>query len=252
MKVGLIQANLAWNDPETNVKRAEVLALEAVTQGAVLIVLPEVFTTGFSMEAGAPAKKAGEAARAFLAKFAHDHGCWIAGSAPDAPDNDYARPYNTLLIFGPKGVVGSYQKQKLFSFAHEHDRYRAGSESVSVQLGEWRVSLFVCYDLRFPQLFAERANDTDLYLVVANWPTPRREHWRTLLRARAIENQAFIVGVNRVGTGGALHYSGDSMAIAPEGQIIVDQGNEERVDVVTLDRSEVTNYRSSFSALRDR
>ncbi len=252
MRVGLVQANLAWNDPTENVARSYELGDEAHEHGAELIVFPEVFTSGFSLERGSFAQRAGDAARSFLADFAATRGVWVAGSAPDAPDGDYSKPYNCLMVYGPEGLVGEYRKIHLFSYGAEHERYRSGQETLTLQLGEFRVSWLVCYDLRFPAIAADLANTTDVYVVVANWPTPRRNHWRILLQARAVENQAYFIGVNRVGIGGGLQYSGDSLVVSPRAEILVDMGDQQGVAVADLQKSEVDDYRREFPCLRDR
>ncbi len=252
MKAALIQMDIVWNQFEENLNRAQTLATQAVDSGAQLIVLPEMFICGFSFLQGADAQIAGEKAFDWLMDFAGRHGVWICGSAPDSDDGSWERPLNTLALFGPAGLVGKYSKLHLFSFGGEGDKYRAGNELLTVRLGEWRVSFFICYDLRFPEPFAALATETDLYVVVANWPQARREHWCTLLGARAIENQAYVVAVNRVGEGGGLRYVGDSRVISPTGGLISNAGEVQGCQMADLDLKAVWEYREKFSVLRDR
>jgi predicted amidohydrolase len=148
--------------------------------------------------------------------------------------------------------VTRYAKIHPFSYAGEHEHYCAGERVVTADVEGLRVTPFVCYDLRFPEPFRLAAAETDLFAVVANWPEERREHWRTLLRARAIENQAFVAGVNRVGDGGRLHYAGDSAAISPLGEILAEGGDREKVLFAEVEPTAVQRLRSRFPALNDR
>ena len=167
------------------------------------------------------------------------------------------RPANTLVLAGPDGTTHTYAKIHPFSYAGEHEHYAAGDRHVTVDVEGVRVSLFVCYDLRFADEFWTLAEDTDCYLVVANWPESRREHWRVLLRARAIENQAYVVGVNRVGQGGKLEYAGDSRIIGPLGGVRAEAPPEDGKGVETVliedvDPARVAEVRAEFPFLADR
>jgi predicted amidohydrolase len=145
-----------------------------------------------------------------------------------------------------------YQKIHPFSFGDENQHYRPGDRVVTWDVEGLRITPFVCYDLRFPEPFRLAADDTDAFVVIANWPERRREHWRTLLRARAIENQAYVLGVNRVGEGGGLVYSGDSAAIDPLGRTLVEASEREAVLVADVEPGAVASWRSTFPALKDR
>ena len=184
-----------------------------------------------------------------------EHGVWIGGSCPeialDAPAHDQ-RPSNAFVLAGPDGTVQRYRKIHPFSHADEERYVRAGSTFTTVEIDGVRLSLFVCYDLRFADEFWALAHDTDAYLVVANWPEKRRLHWSTLLRARAIENQAYVVGVNRVGEGGGLTYSGDSAIIDPLGEILASGAGAETVLFADIDTEHVAGTRSHFRFLQDR
>ena len=180
---------------------------------------------------------------------------WIGGSCPEVrPDNDAddARPSNSFVLAGPDGTVHRYRKIHPFSYAGEERYVRAGDQLVTADVAGFRVSMFVCYDLRFADEFWQLALDTDLYLVPANWPAGRREHWTSLLRARAIENQAYVVGVNRVGEGGGLRYSGDSRIIDPLGRELAAASETESILLADLSTDEVERTRSNFRFLPDR
>jgi predicted amidohydrolase len=187
----------------------------------------------------------------FLREQAAAHGIWVCGSAPErAADDD--RPHNTLVLAAPDGTVHRYDKIHPFSYAREHERFRPGGAHVTVDVEGLRVSLFVCYDLRFADEFWALAHDTDCYVVVANWPHSRRHHWRSLLVARAIENQAYVVGVNRVGEGDGLRYSGDSMIVDPLGEPLASGGWAEALLVTEVDPAVVAEVRRHYPFLADR
>jgi predicted amidohydrolase len=175
----------------------------------------------------------------------------MAASLPERPEGQ-ALPFNRLVLAAPDGTTHRYAKIHPFSYAREHERFAAGDVHVTVDVEGVRVSLFVCYDLRFADEFWALAHDTDCYLVVANWPESRREHWRALLVARAIENQAYVVGVNRVGQGGGLDYVGDSRIVDPLGDVLAEATGEEAVLIADLDPASVTEVRAKFPFLADR
>ncbi len=172
---------------------------------------------------------------------------------PHAADIAGELPVNRFVVAAPDGATHHYDKLYPFSYAREHERYRAGEKHVTVDIGGVRTSLFVCYDLRFAEAFWDLAHETDLYLVPANWPEARREHWRTLLRARAIENQAYVVGVNRVGTDPKLSYTGDSVVVDPFGEVLAEgQPGVEQVLVAEVDPARVAQVRADYPFLPDR
>jgi predicted amidohydrolase len=250
MKVALLQTDIAWNDPATNVTSCRRLATAAVDQGAQLLIFPEMFTSGFSLPVGELATESGARGQELLSEVAEQHKVATIGSLPEiGPDG---KVYNTAYVFQPNGVCQSYRKMHLFSFGEETSRYTPGEQPLTVSIDGLRCTLFICYDLRFPIPFYKRAQQTDLFIVVANWPTPRREHWQTLLRARSIENQAYVAGVNRVGDGGGLHYSGDSMIFAPDGSPITEAVDGEAIVIADVSPQKVSEWRETFPALRDR
>jgi predicted amidohydrolase len=174
---------------------------------------------------------------------------WILASVPEAGE---PRPRNMALLAAPDGRVTRYAKIHPFTFGGEHKVYAGGDRVLTARVGDLAVTPFVCYDLRFPEPFRLAAPDTDLFAVVANWPDARREAWRTLLRARAIENLCFVAGVNRAGEGGGLRYAGDSALISPWGEIIAEAGPGETVLVGDVDPAAVRDARAKFPALADR
>jgi len=251
VKVALIQHDIVWEDPDANFERLAPLIAEAAGQGARLAVLTEMYSTGFSMAAERIAEPAGGPSTAFLVDQAAANRLWVCGSLPELA-HGASRPSNCLVLAGPDGTILRYRKIHPFSFAGEHERYEAGDKHVTVMVEDVRLSLFVCYDLRFADEFWALAADTDCYVVVANWPAARRDHWRTLLRARAIENQAYVAGVNRVGTGGSLEYRGDSALIGPFGEVDAEAGDAETVVVVEAMPDRVAEVRASYPFLDDR
>ncbi len=249
MEVALLQLDIAWENVSENHRRAAQLLEGAATAGARLAVLPEMFSTGFSMDAGRLAQAPGGESETFLEAQAKALDLWIIASVPEAGT---PRPRNMALVVSPKGTAARYAKIHPFSYAGEDKHYAPGDRVVTVSIDGVRVTPLICYDLRFPEPFRLAAAETDLFVVPANWPELRRDHWRTLLRARAIENQAYVAGVNRVGDGGDLHYTGESAVIAPLGETLVEGGSEEGVLLASVDPEVVQKLRARFPALNDR
>jgi predicted amidohydrolase len=187
----------------------------------------------------------------FLAEQAARHCLWLAGSFPELPAGA-AKPHNTLLVAGPGGEQVRYHKIHPFTYAGEDRHYQAGEERVTVTIEGLRLGLFVCYDLRFADEQWALAPEVDAYLVVANWPESRRGHWQALLTARAIENQAYVVGVNRVGKGGSLSYTGDSRIVSPNGEVLASAAEGETMLLADLDPAEVARVRAALPFLPDR
>ena len=246
LSITLIQRELAWEQPADNRRQVEE-AIAGLDRAGDLVLLPEMFTTGFSMNALANAEPPGGDTEQWLGQLARRHDCALSGSIAV---RDGEGVYNRMLFATPQGVQ-YYDKRHLFRMAGEHKRYRAGRERVIVSWRGWRILLQVCYDLRFP-VFSRNRNDYDLALYVANWPAPRRQHWRQLLVARAIENLACVVGVNRIGSdANGLEYSGDSLAVAADGTLLMDMGNENGAARVVLDGAALQAYRESFPCQLD-
>ena len=249
MRIALVQMDLAWEDVPENHRRAGLLLEEAAAGGARLALLPEMFSTGFSMDSRRIAQPPGGPSESFLREQSARLDLWILASVPEAGEPS---PRNMALLVSPDGSVVRYAKIHPFSYAGEDRVYTAGDRVVTAEIEGMRVTPLVCYDLRFPEPFRTAADETDLFAVVANWPDQRREHWRALLRARAIENQAYVAGVNRAGDGNGLHYAGDSAAIAPLGETIVEADDREQVLFADVDPGIVRKLRSRFPALNDR
>jgi predicted amidohydrolase len=241
--------DLAWEDVAENHRHAADLLSEAKKGGGRLAILPEMFSTGFSMDAARIAQPPGGPSETFLREQARELDLWILASVPERGE---PAPRNMAMLVSPGGEVVRYAKIHPFSYAGEDRIYTAGDRVVTAEVEGVRVTPLVCYDLRFPEPFRTAAAETDLFVVVANWPDPRREHWRTLLRARAIENQAYVVGVNRAGEGDRLRYAGDSAAIAPLGETLVEADAREQVLFADVDPEVVKKLRARFPALSDR
>jgi omega-amidase len=246
LNVTLVQCELAWEQAQDNRGHIEAI-IDQLDGPTDLIVLPEMFTTGFSMNALANAEEPGGATEQWLQTMAHRMDCAITGSIAVKTDGGV---YNRMLFVTPN-AVHYYDKRHLFRMAGEHKRYLAGSERVVVAWRDWRILLQVCYDLRFP-VFSRNTEDYDLALYVANWPAKRRMHWRQLLLARAIENLACVIGVNRTGSDASgLHYSGDSLAVSQDGELLKDLNNENGAVRVVLNGAALQAYRESFPCQLD-
>ena len=251
MRVAALQTDIAWEDPPANFERLRPRIAEAAAAGARLVVLPEMYACGFSMATDRIAEPPDGPSAGFLVEQARRHGLWVAGSVPERPGQG-PRPFNTLIVAAPDGTATRYRKRHPFSYGGEDRHYASGDERVSVEIEGLRTALFVCYDLRFADDFWLAAPTTDAYLVVANWPARRRHHWTALLDARAIENQAFVIGVNRVGSGGGLEYAGDSRIVDPWGEVLAGAAAEETLLLAEVSPGRVREARESFPVLGDR
>jgi predicted amidohydrolase len=252
VRVAAIQHDIVWEDPGANFARLAPRIAAATDAGARLVALTEMYATGFSMATDRIAEPLDGPSTAFLVEQAAATGAWVCGSVPALAAPDAARPHNVLVLAAPDGTVHRYAKIHPFTYGREDEHYAAGDRLVTVDVEGIRVSLFVCYDLRFADEFWAVAEDTDCYLVVANWPAPRRLHWQALLQARAIENQAYVVGVNRVGEGGGLAYTGDSRIVDPLGELLATGAVGETTLLADVDPARVAEVRATFPFLRDR
>ncbi len=249
MRAALIQTDIAWEDWPASHAIASAHLKRAVEAGADLAILPEMFATGFSLNVAKTAQPEGGPTEQWLRSKARELAIHlIAGVA----ETGSPLPVNNALLVSPDGEVRRYSKIHPFSFAGEERFFGGGDRVVTWEIAGARVTPLVCYDLRFPEPFRLAADATDAFVVIANWPDRRRAHWQTLLRARAIENQAFVLGVNRVGDGDGIHYAGDSAAISPWGETLASAAEIETVLVVDVDPKEVESSRARFSALKDR
>jgi predicted amidohydrolase len=240
-----------WGDRDANFAQIAPLVATAVQSGATFVLLTEMFSTGFVVNRSDIGEPEGGPSSQFLSQMATQHKIWIGGSCPEVTTDD-PRPFNSFVLVSPHGEQHRYHKIHPFTFGGEDTYFRAGEKFVTVNVDGVRVTLFVCYDLRFADEFWATAANTDVYLVPGNWPASRREHWMALLRARAIENQAFVIGCNRVGTGGGLEYAGDSRIINPLGEIIEEAGNESIILYANVSAEEVQTVRTTFRFMQDR
>lgn len=245
LKVALLQTELVWQDAIAN---RQQLAAQLQQIHADLIVLPEMFSTGFSMQSSEIAEPEGETL-AWLQQQAKQLDAALCGSVATRTNRGCV---NRCYFVTPEGSVSYYDKKHLFRMAGEHQAYIAGDQRVVVQYRGWRLLLQVCYDLRFP-VFSRNRDDYDVALYVANWPAARSHAWRTLLQARAIENQAFVLGCNRVGTdGNGVDYSGDSLIVDYRGQPVAELATAAAgVLQAGLDYTQLMQYRQQFPAHLD-
>ena len=251
MRVAALQYDTVWHNPTANYERLAPWIDAAAAAKARLMILPETFPCGFSMDTAAVAEPVDGPSTRFLQEHAARTGMWICGSIPERAEGE-DRPRNTLVFAAPDGAHHRYAKIHPFTYANEHDHYAAGTEFLHLEIDEVRVTPFICYDLRFADEFWQTAARTDLYVVPANWPETRRNHWSTLLRARAIENQAYVAGVNRVGEGGGLKYSGDSAIIDPLGEVLAEASRDETLLIADVDPERVKAVRERLPFMQDR
>ena len=251
MRIAALQHDIVWADRQANFARLEPMISRAVQDGATFVVLSEMFSTGFVVDDENIGEPTGGPSSEFLSAQATRHGVWIGGSCPELGEGD-ARPFNSFVLAAPDGTQHRYRKIHPFTYGNEHLHFRAGASHVTVDVEDLRVTLFVCYDLRFADEFWVLAPDTDLYVVPANWPLSRQEHWLALLKARAIENQAYVVGCNRVGNGGGLAYGGASRIFSPLGDALASADSYEAIIVADVDAQHVREVRAKFPFLRDR
>jgi len=239
----LIQTGIEPNDPEANLTAYETLLDQA--HGHDLVVLPEVFTTGFSAQAREYAEEEGGRVYHWLTDWAHRLQAVITGSVVIQEEGQY---YNRLIWMRPDGSYQHYDKRHLFRMAGEHKRYAMGVERRVFELKGWRILPMICYDLRFP-VWSRNRGDYDLALYVANWPAARALHWQRLLQARAIENLSYVLGVNRIGQDEkGQAYQGDSAVYGPAGEPLVEAGSAKGCFSSTLKGKALLDYRSRFPA----
>lgn len=250
MKVGLTQMDIVWEDKEKNMQKARKLMEQAEKQGVDLLVFPEMTLTGFTMNT----KLAGEemlfspTLRFFKETSREYHMAMAFGFVEDFGE-EY---YNKLMIVSEGRVIYDYDKIHPFNYGEEGRHYIGGHEVKTTRIQNTEISGFVCYDLRFPEIFQAVSGQADMILVIANWPKERVLHWETLLRARAIENQCYIIGVNRIGKGNGLEYAESSMAFDPLGERLTKAHSKSELMVVEIDSEQVKQVRSRFPFKQDR
>jgi omega-amidase len=255
VRVALVSMDQHWRDPEANLARARRLLIDhVVPNGANAAIFPEMTLSGFFLHVGMECEEAaGSRALAGFAALAKEVGIPIVFGAC-LRDTRESRPRNVLAVGREDGTASAiYAKVHPFSFAGEHDIMEPGQQVRSFEFLGGNVGASICYDLRFPGLYSALAPEVWGAVCIANWPAARVEHWRVLLRARAIENQMFMIGVNRIGTdGNGIEYEKSSMVVGPDGRVLTPAVAAEEVDVFEIATAEALSYRESFPTLRDR
>lgn len=247
LKVALVQTNLHWEDKQVNFKMLDE-KLTGITTKPDIIVLPEMFSTGFSMQPEKFAEKIDGESVNLMQQKASQLNAVITGSLIIEENGAF---YNRLIWMQPDGNMSWYDKRHLFSMAGEEKVYFPGQEKLVVEWKGWKICPLICYDLRFP-VWIRNKECYDLLIFVANWPERRVQHWRKLLAARAIENECFVVGVNRVGEdGNKIYHSGSSMAVNPMGEILLEAVHTETIANVELNPEEITKMRRYMPFLKD-
>ena len=247
LRITTVQSILHWKKIEANLAQFDK-KLSGLAGKTDLVILPEMFTTGFSMEPADVAEPTEGRSVQWMAEKAREIGAVVTGSLILEEDGHF---YNRAIWMRPDGSFDQYDKRHLFSLANEHEVFTAGKTKLVTEWKGWRICPLVCYDLRFPA-WSRNVEGFDLLLFVANWPEKRRHHWKTLLVARAIENQCFVVGVNRVGSDEmGLDYVGDSAVIDFSGETIFQASQTENVSTHTLLKADMLNYRSKLQFLPD-
>lgn len=248
LKVTVFQGYLFWENVDKNLQNI-TLRLSAIREKTDLIILPEMFNTGFTMNAAALAETMDGKTIQWLKDTARKYDCVVTGSII-VKEND--KFYNRLIWMRPDGTHEQYDKRHLFALGKEHETYTPGTKKLIVELKGWKVCPVVCYDLRFPVWLRNVNAEYDLLLVVANWPERRALHWRTLIPARAVENQSYVIGVNRVGhDGNQVYHSGDSTCIDPNGKVIYYKRDEEDMYTFTIVAQELELARRAMPFLKD-
>ena len=251
--ITLIQTQLFWEDKNANLSMLEE-KIKSIDVRTEIVVLPEMFSTGFSMQPEKLAEKMDGPTVAWMKRIAAEQKVILTGSVIIEEEGKF---YNRLVWMLPTGQFGIYDKRHRFGFAKEDAHYTAGNKRVIAQAKGWKINLQVCYDLRFPVWARQKHSENsgaeyDLLIYVANWPERRSHAWKTLLTARAIENQCYVVGVNRVGNdGNEIYHSGNSMVIDPLGEVLYEKNNDEDIFTITLSREHLEEVRNKFPFLKD-
>lgn len=249
LKIAIIQSDLVWENPEANCQHFKE-KIEALTPPIDLVILPEMFTTGFTMHASKVAETMEGESVQWMLNLAASKDCALMGSLIIEEHNKF---YNRLFFVHPDGTIQTYDKHHTFSLVGEDKVYTAGTDKLIVEYKGWKLCPMVCYDLRFP-VWARNVEDYDALFFVANWPKPRIFAWDTLLKARAIENMSYCIGVNRVGLDDkGNEYCGHSAVYDTLGNNITPiRPNKEHIEVVTLERNHINFYRNKLKFLNDK
>jgi len=250
--VTLIQTTQHWEDKAANLAMLEE-KIKSIAEKTHIVVLPEMFSTGFSMKPEVLAETMEGETVAWMKRVAAEKRVVLTGSVIIEEDGHY---YNRLIWMLPNGQFGYYNKRHLFAFAGEDQHYTGGDQRFIASVNGWKINLLVCYDLRFPvwarQQYTEEGFEYDLLICVANWPERRNTAWKTLLQARAIENQCYVVGVNRVGKdGNDIYHSGDSMVVDALGEVLYHKAHDEDVVTITLEKEALQAVREKLPFWKD-
>jgi predicted amidohydrolase len=253
LTITTIQTNLTWEDKQANLAMLGEKIL-SISQKTEIVVLPEMFSTGFSMQPKLLSEKMDGVTVTWMKEISQQKKIILTGSVIIEEDGKY---YNRLIWMLPNGSFGFYDKRHLFAYAKEHDHYTAGNKRLIASVKGWRLNLQVCYDLRFPIWARQQPQENgeaeyDLLIYVANWPEKRSTAWKTLLQARAIENQSYVIGVNRVGNdGNDIYHNGSSSVIDPLGEILYQVHDDEDIFTITLEKEKLNEVRNRFPFLKD-
>jgi predicted amidohydrolase len=250
-RIALGQFATGWHSPTRSVENASRVVGSAALRGADLVVLPEMCTTGFTMASAEYTEPLDGPSATALSRLAAEHQLHVlAGLATRERTGQHEQYYNSALLFNPHGEpIAHYRKQRLFGLGGEEDAYRAGHEAVIAEINGVRIAPFICYDLRFPELFRAVAADVHALVLIANWPVERRAHWDVLVQARAIENLCYFIAVNRVGDGGGVAYDGGSVAYDPWGERLAASGE---TDAATAEPCIVDVHADAVAQVRER
>ncbi|MDP2114969.1 MAG: amidohydrolase [Bacteroidota bacterium] len=248
LNIAVLQLDLVWENPSANLAKIDEL-LQKINTNTDVVFLPEMFTTGFSMNVSELAETMEGETVQWMKKRSAEHQQALCGSLIIQENGKF---YNRLLFVEPSGEIHFYNKRHLFTMGNEESHFQKGTERLIVQYKGWRICPLICYDLRFP-VWSRNRNEYDLLVYSANWPNARNDVWNTLLKARAIENQCYVVGVNRIGTdGNGIDYSGDSQVFNPKGkQIIQMLSVQNELLSASLSLQELSDFRSKFPVLND-
>jgi predicted amidohydrolase len=248
LKITLFQGYLFWENIDKNLQNIS-LRLSNIREKTDLIILPEMFNTGFTMNAEKLAEPLNGKTMIWMHKIAQEFDCVVTGSLIIKDGGNF---YNRLIWMRADGKYKYYDKRHLFTLAKEHNTYTAGKDKLIVELKGWKICPVICYDLRFPVWLRNVNEEYDLLIVVANWPERRALHWRTLIPARAVENEAYVIGVNRVGhDGNEVYHSGDSTCVGPNGNVIYYKRDEEDVYTFSIIGDEIIKTRRTLPFLKD-
>ena len=252
LAITTIQTDLIWEEKSANLLMLEQ-KINRIEQKTEIVVLPEMFNTGFSMKPERLAETMDGESVEWMKRMSRENGIVLTGSLMIEEDGNY---YNRMIWMLPNGQYGHYDKRHLFAYAEEDKHYSPGNKRLIASVKGWKINLLVCYDLRFPvwarQVQNEAGAEYDVLIYVANWPERRSHAWKTLLCARAIENQCYVVGVNRVGNdGNEIYHSGNSLVIDPLGQVLYHLADEEEVNSITLEKETLHELRAKFRFWKD-